>query len=147
MRERRYTEHRQEPTTANSGGTRNLRPWTPGQSGNPSGRPKSFANVIREQTEDGRELVDLMLRVLRGEESGVRLADRIAAASWLSDRAWGKPIQATEISGPEGGPQEHRYAGPDFAGWTLEELDDLEDRLRGILASQEEPDAPDPTPR
>jgi len=109
--------------TANTTRT-GLKSWQfkPGQSGNPSGRPKSFGNAIREKTQDGKELVDLMVRVMRGEEPGSRLSDRMAAASWLSDRGWGKPTQVAELSGPNGGPQEHRYLGPDLSGLSTEEL-------------------------
>ncbi len=47
-------------TTANNPNN-NLSPWKPGQSGNPSGRPKGtrdLAGYVLETTDGGKELVD-----------------------------------------------------------------------------------------
>lgn len=70
------------------------RPFAKGTSGNPGGRPKGLVAAIRAQTQDGVQLVTFMLKVFRGEEPGAKLADRIAAASWLADRGFGRPVQA-----------------------------------------------------
>lgn len=84
------------------------RPWLPGQSGNPGGRSPAFGSLVREQTRQGAELVMFMLRVLRGESrvGGRRptLPERMAAAGWLADRGWGKPVQAMEHAAEDGGP-------------------------------------------
>jgi hypothetical protein len=61
-----------------------------------------MVRAIREQTQDGEELVRLMLGVLRGKIAGVKLRDRIAAATWLADRGFGRPVQALEHSAPDG---------------------------------------------
>lgn len=82
-------------------------PWKPGQSGNPGGRPKGFGAYIREKTEDGKEIVDFFLKVFRGEDIDRRrpkLKDRVDAGSWLTDRGYGRPAQAVELSGPDGEP-------------------------------------------
>jgi hypothetical protein len=56
----------------NNGGTTRTRRggvtgrgFLPGQSGNPGGRPRGIAALVRDQTADGAELVAYMLRVLR----------------------------------------------------------------------------------
>ncbi len=49
-------------TTANNADN-NLSLWKPGQSGNPSGRPRGtrdLADYVLETTDDGRELVDAL---------------------------------------------------------------------------------------
>jgi hypothetical protein len=52
-----------------------------------------LVRAIRESTSDGEELVAFILRVFRGRLPGVRLQDRIEAATWLADRGFGKPVQ------------------------------------------------------
>jgi hypothetical protein len=78
------------------------RPFVKGQSGNPGGRPRSFAAVIRAHTRDGEELVRFMLKVFRGELADAKVKDRVDAATWLADRGFGKPTQGLEVTGREG---------------------------------------------
>ena len=80
------------------------KPFPKGVSGNPGGRPRGLAAYVRESTGNGQEMVDLMTSVMRGETidgTKPRIKDRMDAASWLSDRAFGKPsmqIEATSRS-------------------------------------------------
>jgi len=78
------------------------RPFTPGQSGNPGGRPAGLVALIRLETRDGVELVGFMLEVLRGKRKA-SLRQRMEAVAWLADRGFGKPVQQLEVGGPEGG--------------------------------------------
>jgi hypothetical protein len=75
--------------------------FAPGASGNAAGRPRGFAGLaaaIRAETNDGRELVQFALRVLRDESIDLRL--RIAALGWLADRGWGKALVSIEVDTP-----------------------------------------------
>ena len=96
-------------TTANNQ-ENNLRPWQPGQSGNPSGRPKGtrdLAGYVLETTDGGKELVDALVSIARGvmpnvavqkssrpregpagEASRPAKGHRDAARPWLRQGSW-----------------------------------------------------------
>ena len=98
------------------------RPWLfkPGESGNPGGRPKGLASLVREKTRDGEELVAFMLKVLRGKQrvngNAPSLALRMEAAAWLADRGFGKAVQQMELSGPGAEPLTIRVEYADAYG-------------------------------
>jgi hypothetical protein len=73
------------------------------------GRTYSLVSLVRSQTKDGKELVDFMLRVLRGKEEDADLKARMQAAEWLADRGFGRPVQVNEFTGANGGPLEIAY--------------------------------------
>jgi len=73
--------------------------WKPGQSGNPSGRPKGVASIreyILSRTKNGEELAEMMLEVARGAEE---IRDKMTAIRWLSDYGFGKPSENVEHTG------------------------------------------------
>jgi hypothetical protein len=80
------------------------RPFRPGESGNPGGRPKGLAALVRDQCADGAELVDFYYQVFRGTEPGMEAPKyRMEAAKWLTERGFGKdsPLEDSDpvISG------------------------------------------------
>ena len=110
--------------TANSPNN-NLSPWKPGQSGNPSGRPRGtrdLAGYVLETTDGGKELVDALVSVARGvmpnvpvqegsrprKDQQVRPADQLKAIEMLLDRGFGAPLQQLDIAhSVSDGPLEH----------------------------------------
>ena len=92
-------------TTANNQ-SNNLSPWQPGQSGNPSGRPKGtrdLAGYVLETTDGGKELIDSLFYLARGimpdlpmqegsrprKGQQVRPADQLKAIEMLLGRGFG----------------------------------------------------------
>lgn len=88
--------------TQNSGGTvagrrENLKPWKPGQSGNPGGRPKRdvAAEIARAIFEgDADAIKRVFAKQLRKGNYKVFAA--------LADRAYGKPRQSFDLSAGDG---------------------------------------------
>ena len=93
-------------TTANNADY-NLSPWKPGQSGNPSGRPRGtrdLAGYVLESAGGGRELVNALLSIARGvmpnvpvqegsrprKDQQVRPSDQLKAIEMLLDRGFGQ---------------------------------------------------------
>jgi hypothetical protein len=76
------------------------RPFRPGQSGNPGGRPKGVARTVREVC-GGSPLLLAQGLLEIAEDPGVRPRDRIAAYSELLDRGWGKAPAFADIEGAD----------------------------------------------
>jgi hypothetical protein len=79
--------------------------WRPGQSGNPSGRPRTFyklADRIRKRSNWGGRLVTFAFKVMDAKIPGVQMQHRMDALYWLADRGWGKPTQSVELATSEG---------------------------------------------
>ena len=101
-------------TTANTP-ENNLSPWKPGQSDNPSGRPKGTRDLVGyvlETTDGGKELVDELVSIPRGvmpnvavqeasrsrKDQQVRPTDQLKAIEMLLDRGLGRPPQQLDIA-------------------------------------------------
>ena len=81
-----------------AGGAANLRPWKPGQSGNPSGRPKGIAAIVKEHT-DPADLVAILREC--ANDPRAKWSERIAAVRELADRGWGKAPAFAAIEGAD----------------------------------------------
>jgi hypothetical protein len=100
--------------------------FRPGQSGNPTGRPKrpatiearrifrDVADAARERTQDA---IDTLFAIMKDPKAPA--AARISAAQAILDRGYGKPAQAIEVN-----------AEPDLTHVSDEDLKTLERILR-----------------
>lgn len=92
-------------------------PFQKGQSGNPGGRPKAYLSDERSLSELAREhtaeAVETLAALMRN--TGTPAAARIAAASTILERGWGRPTQAVAIAAAV----EPAYMDPDEARATI----------------------------
>lgn len=98
------------------------RPWKPGESGNPGGRPKGFSAFVRAKVGDsGEKLVEAALLIASGkpkerqaffgENVRVTARERMLAVEYLTDRGWGKAPQTVELTGVDGEPIRVTFGG------------------------------------
>ena len=78
------------------------RPFPPGVSGNPGGRPAVIGPVRELARQHTTTAINTLADIARNTEAPP--AARVAASSALLDRGWGKPTQPLEHAGAEGGP-------------------------------------------
>ena len=101
--------------------------FKPGQSGNPSGRPKGVASQARQLTKgDPTQLLRVLLSIAKSE--AVKPSDRIAAAKEFLDRGWGKAASYAPVE--DGDPLE------------LDSIDREIDTLMDELATRRQAQAP-----
>lgn len=72
------------------------KPFKPGQSGNPGGRPKLLAEVQAYAREYSNEAIDGLVEIARSKKSPH--AARVAAYNSILDRAWGRPAQSVDVT-------------------------------------------------
>lgn len=71
-----------------------------GKSGNPGGRPKEVAEVRDLAREHTTQAIGTLVAIMNDKTEPGRA--RAAAAETILNRGWGKPMQPTEHSGPNG---------------------------------------------
>ncbi len=74
--------------------------FQPGQSGNPGGRPKASARVRDAAREHTESAIEVLVSIMTNTDAAT--AARVAAASAILDRGYGKPTQPIDGDG-EGG--------------------------------------------
>ena len=86
--------------------TAGLKPFQPGQSGNPGGRPKKLplSDAIREELERCGKSGVTNDRAIAQQLIEMALDGNLEAMREIADRTEGKPRQRIEASGPDGGP-------------------------------------------
>ena len=83
-----------------NGTVQNLRPWKPGESGNPAGRPKGIAKTVRERFGNTPlELVEALYAEMQNDRA--RPTERIQAARTLLEFGWGKAATFAAIEGQD----------------------------------------------
>lgn len=112
----------------------NLRPWQPGQSGNPSGRPKGISAAVREKLDarGGPEaLAEELLAAL--DDPRIKPLERLQITRELWDRGYGK---APAFAAMEGGDPLELSDTQRMVGAILDELSERRDAREASQGSE-----------
>lgn len=84
-----------DPGNRKASGSKKPGTFQPGQSGNPSGRPKVPEEIKSAFREHTLEAVETLVKIMNAP--GAKDADRLRAAEVILDRGWGKAAQSMEV--------------------------------------------------
>jgi hypothetical protein len=79
------------------------KPFAPGKSGNPEGRPKIPEDVKEAFRALTPEAVATLAEIMRNDDN---TGNRLRASEIILNRAWGTPAQSVALTDGEGGPLE-----------------------------------------
>jgi hypothetical protein len=112
--------------------------WTPGQSGNPGGRPKSATALRDYALANSREMLEALVEI--ATDKSIAPGPRIAAADRVLDRALGKAIAVN--ASVEEMAEFNRMASKDLSRYIEANygpaLLELKNELAGQQSAQEE---------
>jgi len=120
----------------------NLKMWQPGQSGNPSGRPKRkpFTQALEKYIEAHPDrllaAIDHLFSLAGGEVFFNEGSPAVAAAKLIMEKVEGKLIQP--ISGPGGGPIQHEHNLYNLESLSSGQLSDLEELVESAVIRTED---------
>lgn len=80
--------------------------FKPGQSGNPSGRPKKTEEQRTLEAMCRERTTEALATVLAIMGEGENERNKLSAAQFVIERGWGKAVQPNTVSSPDGGPVE-----------------------------------------
>jgi len=75
--------------------------WRKGVSGNPGGRPAGYSEFVAAARAEGAASLAELIRLRDQSEHD---AVRVSACREILDRGFGKPAQAVQLTGSDGGP-------------------------------------------
>ena len=108
--------------------------WTKGgPSPNPGGRPRSLRSIVLERTNNGLEIIETWIDLMRNSHSQ---KIRIQAADSLADRAWGKPVQSIE----------GKIEGPDIGEMVLSQIGAFWTKIAGSIRMRQTAVSVEPSP-
>lgn len=127
------------------------KPFPKGTSGNPGGRPRGLARLVRDTVGDTGwvEIVEEMRAIATGAHDDATARDQISAAAWLTDRGFGRPQQTVDVTSAG----EKVGGGQVVVPLPVAEMSDealanvratLERATGGVLLDDDDPEAGDP---
>jgi len=104
--------------------TTGAKPWEPGQSGNPGGRPKMPPELLQRLRDFTPRVIEIWQEI--ANDTRLKPEPRLRATELIAERAYGKPPQDLNLGGQPDNP--FIVARP-LAGLTAEQIEEIERML------------------